>query len=226
MDPQPDDIRRSVSSSRSQRSSKSAKSTKSLKSQKTIQTIAKTLPEKINPIQIKVNKKDLKIPYTKKTPIFANNGFHLERDTENEKDMKYFSKLVATPRNKSATSLKSSPTEPKKLRLDSGVKQPLKSVTIRSQSSENVGILLRKSEMSFKNEDPSRLSISRLESNFDVHSVSDELNPPEFEESVILNIIAKAKCGETMNEEQIENFLSNQLFNLEIFKKIFIFKKI
>lgn len=207
MDRQPDDIRRSASSSRSQRSTKSAKSQKS---QKTEQTQKTTLPEKINPIQIKVNKKDLKIPYTKKTPIFANNGFHLERDTNNEKNLNYFSKLVASARNKSACSLKSSPTnEAKKIRLDSGVKQPLKSVTIRSHSSENVGILLRKSEMSFKHEDQSRLSVSRLESNFDVQSVSDDSNPPEFEETVILNIIAKAKCGETMNEEQIENSLSN-----------------
>ncbi len=172
--------------------------------------------KKVNDIRnpIKINKKELKIPYTKKTPIYGHKGFHLERDISNEENLGFFTKLVE---NKSVKSFKSDNSEGKRVRIlnqalptrattssyknptHQAITKPLSAVIIKnkSKSIENVDILLRKSEMSSKN------NISRLESenpfNYDSISQASELSsdaePRVFDESMILDLIVKSKCG-------------------------------
>ncbi len=199
--------------------SNSVLSAKSVKSK-----LSKKIQDNRNPI--KINKKEIKIPYTKKTPIYGRKGYHLERDTSNEQNFEYFSKLVE---NKS---VKSDNSENKRVRiLNSAMPQraralsfkiatqqpaakPLSSVIIRnkSKSTENVGVLLRKSEMSSKNDDNSRLE-SEMPSNYDCLSqasdASSEFEPQVFDESMILNLIVKSKCGNNFVENSLGN--NNQI---------------
>lgn len=111
---------------------------------------------------IKINKKEPKIPYTKKTPIFGKKGYHLDRETSSENNYGYFSKLTENKSGKSegsrtsntkrvrllaedrqgrAANLPYKPSQPK----SADIAKPLSTVIItnKSRNSENIGKFMR-----------------------------------------------------------------------------------
>lgn len=95
---------------------------------------------------IKINKREHKIPYEKRTPIHNVAGYHLETESINEDNYKYFSRLVEN--TKSSTPQPMQQEQPRRsLRVPSSstVPKPIKSVKIsnKSNSTENIGKLFK-----------------------------------------------------------------------------------
>ena len=104
----------------------------------TTHTLPKVPIEKAMPI--KIAKREKKIPYTKKTPIFGVTGYHLERDMTSDNNYKYFSRLVEDTKldnskdeNEKVSYFKQASRTP----CSATISKPIKSVTINNVSTEN-----------------------------------------------------------------------------------------
>ncbi len=96
---------------------------------------------------IKINKRELKIRYEKRTPIYNVAGYHLETGLSNEENYNYFSRLVenksSTPQPTLASASAGTSLAQKgksTARSSATILKPIKSVRIsnKSNSTENI----------------------------------------------------------------------------------------